>query len=164
LGWILLHGGDHQGARAMIELAVTMSPNLSSAHGMLGNTLIFSGSPGEGIASVQTSIRLDPRHSASAFRLQQLVVGHYFSEEYEASVEAAKQAIRSYPDFPVPHRWLAAALGQLGRVEEARAALEKAVAMSPDGFRMFVGAPSPWIRSEDFTHLLEGLRKAGWQG
>jgi tetratricopeptide (TPR) repeat protein len=98
---------------------------------MLGNTLIFSGSPGEGMASVQTSIRLDPRHSAPAFRLQQLVVGHYFSEEYEASVEAAKQAIRSYPDCPVPHRWLAAAFGQLGRVEDARAALAKAIEAGP---------------------------------
>jgi adenylate cyclase len=164
LGWMLLHGGDHQGARALIELAVTMSPNLSSAHGMLGQTLIFSGSPKEGIAAVQTSIRLDPRHSASAFRLQQLVVGHYFSQEYEASVEAAKQAIRSYPDFPVPHRWLAAAFGQLGRSEEARAALGKAVAISPTAFSMYVRAPRPWMRSEDHAHLLEGLRKAGWQG
>ena len=53
--------------------------------------------------------------------------------EYGAAVEVAKRAIRSYPDFPNSYRWLAAALGQLGRTEEAKEALEKAIEVLPAG-------------------------------
>ena len=67
-------------------------------------------------------------------RLNQVALAHYFCRDYEASVEAAERAIRSFPDFPSPYRWLAAVLGELGRTAEAKAALEKAVVISPASF------------------------------
>ena len=70
--------------------------------------------------------------------------------------------IRSYPRYPNPYRWLAAALGQAGRIEKARAALEKAIAVAPASFDMFVRGRVPWMRPEDHAHMLDGLRKAGW--
>ena len=70
---------------------------------------------------------------------------------------------RSYPNYPLPYRWLAAALGQLGRTEEAGEALEKAIAISPSSFEMYVRTRVPWMRPEDYVHMLEGLRKAGWR-
>jgi adenylate cyclase len=70
--------------------------------------------------------------------------------------------IRSYPDFPNTYRWLAAALGQAGQIEEARAALEKAIAVAPASFDMYVRGRVPWMRLEDHAHMVEGLRKAGW--
>ena len=79
-------------------------------------------------------------------------------------MEAAKRSIRSYPDFSNTYRWLAAALGQIGRIEEAKQTLEKAIAMAPASFEMFVRRRVPWHRPEDYAHLLEGLRKAGWTG
>jgi adenylate cyclase len=75
----------------------------------------------------------------------------------------AKQAIRSNPDFPLTYRWLAAALGQIGRTEEAKGALEKAIAIAPASFEMYVRQRVPWMRPEDHAHMLEGLRKAGWR-
>ena len=90
-------------------------------------------------------------------------MGLYFSGEYEAAVEAAKQAIRSYPEFPNTYRWLAAALGQMGQTAEAREALEKAIAIAPGSFDMYVRGRVPWMRREDHAHMLEGLRKAGWR-
>ena len=94
--------------------------------------------------------------------LTQLAVGYYFSRAYEKTVEAAKQAIRSFPGFEPPHRYLAAALGQLGRTKEAKIALEQAIEIAPDAFEMYVRNCPPWWRPEDHAHMLEGLRKAGW--
>jgi adenylate cyclase len=85
----------------------------------------------------------------------------YFSRQYEASVEAAKRTIRSYPDFPLTYRWLAAALAQTGRIDEAKETLEKAIAIAPASFDMYVRSRAPWMRPEDHAHILEGLRKAG---
>ena len=77
---------------------------------------------------------------------------------------AAKRAIREHPEYPNTYRWLAAALGQVGRIEEAKEALEKAIAVAPAAFEMYVRQRVPWHRPEDYTHMLDGLRKAGWGG
>ena len=97
LGWALQARGELQGALSEIERALGMSPNLAVAHGQRGATLIFAGRPKEGLAAVQTSIRLDPRDPFSAIRLLHIACGLYFSREYEEAIEAAKQLIRSYP-------------------------------------------------------------------
>jgi adenylate cyclase len=139
-----------------------MSPNLAFAHGERGTTLVFSGQPEKGLASLRTSIRLDPRDAFSAIRLLHVASALYFSRNYEGAVEAAKQAIRSYPAFPLTYRWLTAALAEAGRIEEAKEALEKAIAIAPASFAMYVRGRAPWMRAEDHAHILEGLRKPGW--
>src|SRR5882672_5796985 len=164
LGWALQARGELEGALAEIERALGMSPNLAVAHGQRGATLIFAGRPKEGLAAVQTSIRLDPRDPFSAIRLLHIACGLYFSGEYQEAIEAAKRLIRSYPDFPMIYRWPAAALGQLGRTAEAKEALEKAVSRAPAAFDMYVRNRAPWFRPEDHAHLVKGLRKAGWKG
>jgi adenylate cyclase len=160
----LLRRGDHLGAKAEAERALIICPNLASAHGELGAALIFFGRPTEGLDFLQTSIRLNPRELNMATRLNHVAVGNYFSSEYEAAIDAAKQVIRAYPAFHVAYRWLTAALGQLGRAEEAKDALAKAIAVAPGSFDMFVRNRVPWMRPEDHAHMLEGLRKAGWEG
>jgi adenylate cyclase len=94
-----------------------------------------------------------------ASRLNHLAVGLYFCHEYDQSVEAAKRAIRSNPDYPLPYRWLAAGLGQLGKSEEAKEALTKASVMP--SFDLYVQR-MPWMRWQDHDHMVDGLRKAGW--
>jgi adenylate cyclase len=96
--------------------------------------------------------------------LNQIALALYYSGEYEAAIETANRAIRAYPDYPNPYRWLAAALGQLGRIEEATDALQKAIAVAPAAFSMYVSERVPWRPSEQHAHMLEGLRKAGWRG
>ena len=156
--------GDYEGALAEAERALAISPNLVRGHSMLGAALIFSGRPKEGLAAVETSIRLDPHDPMLPGRLNLLALGLYFAGEYEAAVEAAKRAIRLNPDHPLTYRWLAAALGQLGRTAEAKEALEKAIAVAPRSFETFVRQRVPWHRPEDHAQMLEGLRKAGWEG
>jgi hypothetical protein len=51
--------------------------------------------------------------------------------------------------------------GQLDRIEETEEALEKAITIVRASFEM---SRVPWMRPEDQTHMLGGLRKAGSQG
>jgi tetratricopeptide (TPR) repeat protein len=125
---------------------------------MLGAALVFSGRPNEGVAALERSIRLDPRGPQTAVQLNQIALGLYFSRDYATAVEVAKRAIRSYPDFPNPYRWLAATLGQLGRIEEAEKALGQATAIVPGAFETNVRGRVPWMRPEDHAHMLDGLR------
>jgi hypothetical protein len=65
------------------------------------------------------------------------------------------------PDFPLSYCRLAPGLGQLGRVNEAREALEQAVAHAPDLFNLYVRGTRALDRPEERAHMLEGLSKAG---
>jgi adenylate cyclase len=164
LGWALQARGELDGALVEIERALAMSPNLAVAHWQRGATLIFSGQPMKGLDALETCIRLDPRDPFMSVRLLHIACGLYFAREYEGVIEAAKRLIRSYPDFPMIYRWPAAALGQLGRTAEAKEWLEKAISYAPAAFKMYVHNRVPWFRPEDHAHLVEGLRKAGWEG
>jgi adenylate cyclase len=164
LGWALQARGEADGALAEIDRALAMSPNLAIAHGHRGATLIFAGRPKDGLNALETCIRLDPRDPYMAVRLLHIAVGLYFCGEYQASIEAAKRLMRSYPDFPMIYRWSAAALGQLRRSAEAKEALDKAISRAPAAFDMYVRNRAPWFRAEDHAHLIKGLRKAGWKG
>jgi adenylate cyclase len=42
--------------------------------------------------------------------------------------------------------------------------LRNAQEVSPVAFDFYVRGRPPWIKPEDHAHMLEGLRKAGWQG
>jgi len=163
LSWAFHLEGDQERAIVEAKRALALSPNLASAHRNLGTALLLSGRPREGRTLLEASIRLDPQNQHGLHdHLNRVAAASYFLREYEAAAEAAQQAIRAFPDFPGPYRWLAAALGQLGRAAHAKEVLEKAIAVSPGAFDMYVRKGVPWMRSEDQTHMLDGLRKAGW--
>lgn len=162
LSWAMNFSGDYEGALVEARRALAISPNLASAHRALGTTLIFSGDPAGGLAALETCLRLDPRDPLLAWHLNRVAIGHYYCGNYQAAIDAARQLIRTYPDFPLIYRWYAAALGQAGRTAEARAALDKAIAIAPASFEMYVRKRVPWHRVEDHEHMLCGLRKAGW--
>ena len=99
---------------------------------------------------LQRSIRLDPHNRVQQIRLNLLTLGLYFSRKYEASAAAVS----------LPR----ATLGQLGRIAEAKEALERAIEIGPASFDQYVRQRMPWHRPEDYAHMLEGLRKAGREG
>ncbi len=161
LAEILTGRGEYHAALMDATRALGMTPNLAAAHGALGAVLIFAGQPKEGLISVQTSLRLDPQGPRTATRMNHIAMAQYLSGDYEAAAEAAKHSIRAYPDMPHSYRWLAAAFGQLGRTADAKEALDKAIAVAPAAFDMYVRDRVPWMRPADHVHMLEGLRNAG---
>ena len=107
-------------------------------------------------------MRLNPFNNPG--RLNNLARAHYWAGEYEAAASVAQQARRETPNFASSHVTLMAALGQLGRAEEARAVMTAALERFGDNIRFFMSPPSNIFcqrRLEDTEHLLDGLRKAG---
>jgi adenylate cyclase len=165
LSYVLQCRGDLAGALTEAERSLAMNPNLPRGYNMLGSALIFAGRAEEGVAVLERGARHDPHgRVGAAARLNFEVIGLYFSHRYEAAIATADLVIRSSPGFPTPYRYLAAALGQLGRLEEAKEALSKAIAVMPGAFERAVRDRGPQVRPEDHEHMLDGLRKAGWDG
>jgi adenylate cyclase len=91
-------------------------------------------------------------------------VSYYFERDYQNALEALERTISRHPEYPPTYRHLAATYGQLGHLEEANDALQLATSLSPTSFDFYVSARPPWFPSSDYEHMLDGLRKAGWQG
>jgi adenylate cyclase len=165
LAWVFGFQGDRVSALEEAEAAIALNPNDPQGHMIKGRILVFSGQHAEARASLATALRLDPRGPTASGVMMHRLIGSYFERDYVASEAMARRTIRTYPQLPRPHPWLAATLGQLGRADEARAALDTAIAASPSYFGFITRSRPPYYhRVEDHEHLLDGLRKAGWQG
>jgi TolB-like protein/Tfp pilus assembly protein PilF len=162
-GIALVMQGQCEKAVAEARHALSIDPNHVGSHLMLGTALTFCGRPREALEAIRMGLRLDPYAPGGYHPMLQVVIAHYFLREYENAVEAATRALRAYPGHPWVNIWLASALGQLGRLEEARAALKDAMAVTKT-FDLSVRHRPPYTRPEDHEHKLEGLRKAGWNG
>jgi adenylate cyclase len=161
---LLWRRGDYEEALIEAERAVALSPNLPYTHLTLASTLIFGGRLQRGLAAVRTALRIDPYDPLLAHRLNLLAVGLYFAGRYSAAAETAKRAVLSNPEFPNSYRWLAASLGRLGKISVAEEALQRAIVIAPASFELYAYQQVPWHRPEDYAHMLQGLREAGWKG
>ena len=90
-----------------------------------------------------------------------LTLSHYASRNYEAAADAAMQLIGIAPEYPFGPFNLAAAYGQLGRLQEARQALQQGMRIHPDFNKEFTAACWPYKDAADFEHFMQGLHAAG---
>jgi adenylate cyclase len=169
LGLVAHTSGRREEAWECALLALAISPHLDRAVSLKGGILIFNGQAAEGRNALLTALRLNPRDPGRIVsRLNTIAISYYYEGDYAAAAEAARRAmarypIARYPNNLMPYRWLAAALGQLGQTDEAHEALHTAMTTDPKDFDRFVRNRVPWHRPEDYEHMLDGLRKAGWQ-
>jgi adenylate cyclase len=158
----LLWHGDMENALLSARRALSISPNCAQGHMRLGMALVFNGENASGRAALAEAARLSPRDPSIADMNIVVIQSHYFERDYEQSVAVCRQQLVAFPDYPITHHHMAKALAQLGRVEEAHAAL--AVAKARLGPTFDPAFLFPWLRPEDHEHVVEGFRKAGWEG
>jgi adenylate cyclase len=164
LAYALHNCQEIEAALDHIEVALSISPSCATAHQTRGYILNFSGHPTEGRESFLLAIQHDPR-GMKLLISSNIGMTYYFERDYEKAADSFRRTLADNPTDPQALRWFAAALGQLGRIDEARAALTEARAKSPDAFERWTRQRPPWYRrAEDYEHMLDGLRKAGWQG
>jgi len=164
LSWTLVLQGDQDSALTTARQALAINPSCAPAYRTMGSVLMNTGRPVDGRQALRAFERLSPRDANITAVHRQIAISYYYERDYDRCVEVARRDLSANPGLTLIYRWLAAALGQLARTEEARAALEKSIAISPHEFEVYVHNRVTWMRPEDYEHMLEGLRKAGWQG
>jgi adenylate cyclase len=155
--------GDERGLATLSE-ALLRNPNAAWAHGVKGMLLVQVGHYSDGREAVRAAERLNPRDPSAALFPSHFAISYYFEHNYPCAVATARDVITRYPNYPIAHRFLAASLGQLGQSVEACEALQRALQVSRPAFMRLVHRRPPWVRPANYAHLLEGLRKAGWEG
>jgi adenylate cyclase len=155
------HQGDIAGWRAEAERGVSLDPNNAWVLSGLASYYAFQGSAAEALSAIQKLMRASPHDPMTWLWMLWITIAKYFAGDYEGTLEAAQRLIRFRPEVPMAYRWRAAALGQLGRINEAREALQEAIEASPTNFYGNVRMRHPYMRPDRYEHMLEGLRKAG---
>lgn len=147
-------------AVAASRRALNLNPNLAAAEAWLGMFLSWSGDYDEAIVHAEKAQRLSPRDIFSIGNFSR-TTAEYGAGYYEQTVEWAKKMIEVTPDFPAAWFYLAISLGNLDRLEEARAAGDQILRMMPHLNLRMLRAALPSGRPEEIERRIDGLRKAG---
>ena len=102
------------------------------------------------------ALRLNPHDPVSAVVLNVIALPYYCERDYIKALEARRVVVR-FPSRPAAYRFLAASLGQLGRVDEAQDALRRAIEASPQAFDQHVLNPKLALAVTGMPSLLNPL-------
>jgi TolB-like protein len=161
LGRIRYLRREYPPAISELTTALELNPSLALGHYGLGAALVFSGKPAEAVPHLESAIRLSPRDPNMGSFLVRIADAKYFLGDHEEAVSLALKAL-GQPNF----QWsryavLIAALGQLGRHDEARRYLAEVTRERPDFSVAFVRDTHLFGAPETMARFCEGLHKAG---
>jgi adenylate cyclase len=163
LGGVCMWTRRSERAIAEFEEAISLNPSFAASHVLLGQMYLYAGRREEAIERAEKGIRLSPSDPRLFIWLVALAGAHYQLRHYEEAVEAGRRSWTLNRNWPHGLRYVVAGLGQLGRIEEAQAALaelklmDASLEFSASVFRR------NWPDPADVDHILDGLRKAGFE-
>ena len=166
LGFVYIYTERAAEGIAKCEHALALDRNLAYAHAYIGVGKIFIGRGEETESHIAEALRLSPRDTMAYVWLTIAGSAKRHLGVWEEAVAWFRRAIEANRNFPQTHFELAAALTQLGRLEDARSAVRAGLALDPNfsisRARAFFTAESSDPKYLTQTErILEGMRKAG---
>ncbi len=151
---------------AKCEHALALDRNLVHAHSYIGLGKILTGRAEETEAHVAEALRLSPRDTMAYVWMSIAGIAKNNPGSYEQAAAWSRRAIEANRNYHQSYFWLAAALAQLGRLDEARSAATTGLALNPSFTRF--RARAAWTAMSDnppylasLEPVLDGMRKAG---
>ncbi len=150
---------------AECEHALVLDRNLALAHSFIGIGKVLIGRADETEAHIGEALRLSPRDTMAYLWMSVAGDAKNHLGSWEQAVAWFRRAIEANRNNPVYFN-LAAALAQLGRLDEARSAVWAGLALNP-AYTISRRRASWTAQSDDPTYLaqletiFEGMRKAG---
>jgi adenylate cyclase len=151
--------GDWETAAAEARAALALNPNNAFAMGCLGRALTGSGYYVEAIDQSRRALRSSPHDPLTWAWTAFLGHAQFCSRDFAAALDTLRQVIRMRPGHTFALEYTAASLAHLGRLDEARGALERVRAQVPEQLQRYRQRP-PFRRPDDWALLTEGLRLA----
>jgi adenylate cyclase len=127
---------------------------------MLGFELAMAARADEAISAIENAMRLDPHSPYMWMSLYCMALAHMAAERYEEAIEWAQRSLQRRSLGPT-YRVLAASCAHLGRMAEARAAIDELLRREPDFSLAAWNDTRPAMDPDFLDRWLDGLRKAG---
>jgi len=149
-------------AKSSFQEAINLNPSYAAAHVLLGQMHLYGGQPAEAIALAEKGIRLSPKDPRLFVWLPALSGAHYQLGHYAEAVEAGRRSWMLNRNWPAGLRYVVAGLAQLGRIEEAKAALKELKLLNPSVVFVESNLRRLYNDQAAIDHILDGLRVAGF--
>jgi tetratricopeptide (TPR) repeat protein len=114
-----------------LERALAIDRNLAAAHAYIGLTKCFLGRGEESAGHIEDALRLSPRDTAAYLWRSFAGSVKVFLGEDEEAVAQFRHSIETNRNFALPHFYLAVALAELGRLDEARLEAREGLSIDP---------------------------------
>ena len=151
-------------AISLHERALSLNPNLAMAWALSAIAFAYMGDPEEAERRNNRYKKLSPLDPHAFFFDAFFILIHLLKRDYESAVAAGRSVSEMNPSFSATYKPYLAALGHLGRTQEAAVVRRRLLAIEPDfTVERFIGT-SPLERESDRDHYAEGLRLAGGAG
>jgi adenylate cyclase len=160
LAYVYLLRGERELFAEEADAALDLNPNSPNFSGTIGYLLACAGECDRGFALLQRAIGLNPCHPR--WFHHGLFIIHFQRKQYQEALEEAEKVGHKVAFWDPVLR--AAALGKLGRLQEASASVQELRRIKPDferRVREFL--PRTATSPEIWDDFLDGLRKAGLQ-
>jgi adenylate cyclase len=161
LGQLATMRKQTEAAENAYQQALELNPNFAAAHGFLGYALALAGQSERALEHLNQALSLSP-HDPQQNIVFMVGVGqaYYQARRYSEAANYTHNVAQQRPEHFGAHRQLCASLAQAGRMEEARATLERLKQMQPNVSLAWVNENLP-LTPDAMKHYLDGLRKAG---
>jgi adenylate cyclase len=156
--FVLTYFGEDIGAMiGLVDRALALNPSFALGWCFSGILRVWAGQPDLAIEHVEISRRLSPRDAVGT-SLDAITIGtaHFFKRQFDEAATKLLLAIQDQPGLPVSYRVLAACYAHMGRLEEARAIVNRLRAITP----LLVPNEVVFRNPEHRELFLSGLRLA----
>ncbi|MCP3459305.1 adenylate/guanylate cyclase domain-containing protein [Bradyrhizobium sp. CCGUVB23] len=164
LGRLLIFSNRGHQAIAECERALALDRNLAAAHATIGLAKFFIGRSEETEAHVREALRLSPRDTFAFSWIASAGVAKLYLGDDREAVTWLRHAIEINRNLPNAYFYLAAALSNLGQVNEAEVAVTKGLAINPtytiNGFRTGPSSDNPTFLAQR-ERIYKGMQMAG---
>ena len=143
---------------------MALDRNLATAHATIGLAKIFTGRSEETEAHVREALRLSPRDTFAFSWIATAGVAKLYLGDDEEAVAWLRRAVEINRNLPNAHFYLAAALANLGQLNEAQAATAAGLAINPtytiNGFRAGSSSDNATFLAQR-ERIYKGMQMAG---
>jgi TolB-like protein len=153
-------GRDFEKFRREAATVIALNPDAGIASDMQGHLCLANEVPLEAIPHFERCMRLDPSLGATILYLQLLGRAYFYAGRYETAAALFRERILLMPDTDSSRGYLAAALGHLGKVEEARQVWAELMAINPS-YSMAQRLDRTAVQPRQIEAVLDGARLAG---
>jgi DNA-binding SARP family transcriptional activator/Tfp pilus assembly protein PilF len=152
---------DYELARHYFNTALRLNPNITFAWAMSAATYNYAGHPDSALQHLERYTALSSFDPNAYFGDTIYTTSHVLKGNHEAAHRYGKRAVRACPDFSNGYKPLLAALGHLGRRDEAAPYVQKLLALEPHFTIEHFIRTYPLARQEDRENYARGLELAG---
>lgn len=158
---LVMVGRDYGTGLDAVGRALERNPGSGFVNFMAGRALTFGGHPDQGLSHLERAMVLGPLDPSFYISLSVAATAELARGRPEQALELARRSVALNPNFDSTYLFLITGSVQLGRLDEAQAALATYLTLAPGKTLSALRNELPYRHDALLEMVLDGARQAG---